>query len=59
MNPPRHPVYELVNVSGKAHEPVFTVRVSVEGIGEAVATAHNRKEAEAGAARTLIKENVQ
>lgn len=59
MNPPRHPVYELVSVSGKAHEPVFTVRVSVEGIGEAVATAHNRKEAEAGAARTLIKENVQ
>ena len=59
MCPPRHPVYELVSVAGKAHEPTFTVRVSVEGIGEAVATAHNRKESEAEAARTLLKERFQ
>ena len=59
MDPPRHPVYELVGVAGKAHEPTFTVRVSVEGVGEAVATAHNRKEAEAEAARRLLKEKTQ
>lgn len=59
MDPPRHPVYELVNVAGKAHEPIFTVRVSVEDVGEAVATAHNRKEAEAEAARRLLEEKVQ
>lgn len=56
MNPPRHPVYELLGASGRAHEPVFTVRVSVEGVGEAVASARNRKEAEAEAARILLGE---
>ena len=59
MDPPRHPVYELLSVAGKAHEPVFSVRVSVEGVGSASASAHNRKEAEAEAARRLLRENVQ
>ena len=54
MNPPRHPVYELLGVAGRAHEPVFTVKVSVDGVGEAVADAHNRREAEAEAARRLM-----
>ena len=54
MLPPRHPVYELVRASGKAHEPVFTVRASVEGLGSAVACARSRREAEAEAARELL-----
>jgi len=54
MNPPRHPHYELLQVVGKAHEPVFTVRVSVEGLGSVEASAHTRKEAEALAAAKLL-----
>lgn len=57
MDPPRHPVYELLKVTGRAHEPVFTVKVSVEGVGAATASAGNRREAEAEAARKLIGEH--
>lgn len=55
MKPPRQPEYTLLETSGKAHEPIFTVRVSVEGVGEAVAKAGVRKEAEALAAAELLK----
>ncbi len=55
MKPPRHPDYELVNVEGKAHEPVFTVRVTVDGIGSATAKAKTRREADAAAATELLK----
>lgn len=54
MNPPRRPEYELIKTSGKAHEPVFTVRVRVEGAGEAEASARTHKEAEAAAAAILL-----
>lgn len=54
MNPPRRPEYELIETSGKAHEPVFKVRVKVEGIGEAVSSARTHKEAEAAAAAILL-----
>ena len=54
MTPPRHPVYELVKTEGKAHEPVFTVRVTVEGLGFATASARSHKEAEAKAAAGLL-----
>ena len=54
MKPPAHPVYTLVKTTGKAHEPVFTVKVAVEGFGEAVAEAGNRKEAEMRAAAKLL-----
>ena len=54
MKPPQHPRYELLSVSGKAHEPVFTVRVVVDGLGEATATAGSRKEAESHAAARLL-----
>ena len=54
MKPPRHPEYELVSTAGKAHEPVFTVRVFVEGMGEATASAHSHKEAESRAAADLL-----
>lgn len=59
MDPPRHPEYALLGVAGKAHEPVFTVKVSVEGVGEAVASARSRREAEAEAARALLKEKAR
>lgn len=55
MVPPRQPMYTLVSTLGKAHEPIFTVRVSVEGMGEAEATARTRKEAEVGAALNLLQ----
>lgn len=52
--PMRRPVYTLVKTDGKAHEPLFTVRVGVEGVGEAEATARTRKAAEAEAAARLL-----
>ena len=55
MKPPRHPVYELVNTAGKAHEPVFTVRVTVDGLGSATASARTHKQAESLAAARLLR----
>ena len=54
MHPPRHPEYTLLSTSGKAHEPIFTVKVFVEGIGEATASARSHKAAEAKAAAELL-----
>jgi len=54
MKPPRHPVYELLKTEGKAHEPVFTVRVTVEGLGSATASARSHKLAESQAAAELL-----
>lgn len=54
MKPPRHPVYELVDATGRAHEPVFTVRVTVEGLGSATASAGSHKQAESRAAALLL-----
>lgn len=54
MKPPRHPVYELLNTTGAAHEPVFSVRVTVEGLGTATASARTRKQAESLAAAELL-----
>ena len=54
--PPRHPAYELVRTAGKPHDPIFTVKVSVEGVGEAVAQAHSHREAESAAAAKLLRQ---
>ncbi len=54
MTPPRHPEYRLVRTEGKAHDPLFTVEVSVDGLGTATGTARTRKEAESHAAASLI-----
>ena len=54
MKPPQHPDYALLSTKGKAHEPVFTVRVRVPGMGEATAAAHSHKEAETLAAAALL-----
>ncbi len=59
MTPPRHPVYTLLSTGGKAHEPLFTVKGSVDGIGEATATARSRKEADGAAAAKLLKSTLQ
>ena len=58
MKPPRHPVYELLETAGKAHEPVFTVRVSVDGMGAATASARTHKQAESLAAAKLLEESL-
>ena len=55
MKPQRHPRYTLVKTEGPAHEPRFTVRVSVDGVGEAEAVAHSLKEAESLAASRLLE----
>lgn len=55
MKPPRHPEYHLVNTTGKAHEPVFTVKVTVDGMGAASASASSLKEAESHAAAQLLE----
>lgn len=55
MTPPRRPEYVLVKTVGKAHSPVFTVKVVVEGCGEATAEAGTRKEAESLAAGIMLK----
>lgn len=54
MKPPRRPVYELVKAEGKSHAPLFTVRVTVEGVGEATARERTHKQAEAEAAARLL-----
>lgn len=55
MKPPRHPEYTLLSTAGKAHAPIFTVKVFVEGVGEATAEASSHKEAEAKAAASLLE----
>ncbi len=54
MTPSRHPKYELLSVTGKSHNPVFSVRVTVDGLGSAEGSAHTRKEAESHAAENLL-----
>lgn len=58
MEPQRMPEYEIVGIGGKPHEPVFTVRVRVEGVGEAVASAGSHKAAESLAAANLLEDMV-
>ena len=55
MKPVRKPVYTVVRSVGAAHAPVVTVRVGVEGLGEAEATAISKSAAEVAAAVALLK----
>lgn len=57
MTPPRQPRYELVATRGKSHEPVFTVRVSVEGLGEATGEGRTKQDAQSAAAKQLLERN--
>ncbi len=54
MTPPRQPKYELLETRGKAHEPVFRVKVSVEGLGEATGEGRSKQLAQAAAAKNLL-----
>lgn len=47
-------VYETIDASGPDHAPVFTVKVSVEDHGEAIAKGANKAEAERAAASALL-----
>ena len=50
------PLYKVLEHSGPAHTPTFTVRVSVEGLGEAVGTGTSKRQAEQMAAKQLLEE---
>lgn len=50
------PVYKVLDHSGPAHTPIFTVRVSVEGMGEAVGTGTSKRQAEQMAAKLLLEQ---
>ena len=54
-NQRRPPEYELVDRSGPDHAAKFTVRVKVHRVGEAVATAGSKQEAEKQAAREFME----
>lgn len=48
------PVYTLIDVTGPAHEPVYTVSVGVQGGYEATGQGRTKRIAEADAARQLL-----
>jgi ribonuclease-3 len=48
------PVYEVVGRTGAHHQPRFTVRVSVAGLGEATAEGTSKQDAETDAAEALL-----
>lgn len=54
MVPPRHPHYRRLAVAGTSDKPVFTVEVSVDGIGSAVAQGGSVRAAETAAAAKLL-----
>ena len=54
--PPVRPTYETLKTEGPSHAPVVTVRVTVEGLGEATATAGSKTAAEIAAAAALLQQ---
>jgi ribonuclease-3 len=50
------PVYEVIGRTGAHHQPRFTIRVSVAGLGEARAEGTSKQEAETEAAAALLKQ---
>lgn len=48
------PQYEVIAQTGPAHEPVFDVRLTVEGLAPVVASGGSKREAEKEAARALL-----
>ena len=53
-NKTAYAAYETLETSGPDHAPIFTVKASVEGHGEATAKGGNKAEAERAAARALL-----
>lgn len=54
-NKTAYAVYETLETSGPDHDPVFTVKASIEDRGEAVAQGSNKAEAERAAAMALLE----
>jgi len=52
----RPPEYELVGRAGAHHAPVFTIRVSVKGLGKASAEGSSKQDAETAAAEALLSQ---
>jgi ribonuclease-3 len=50
------PVYEVVDRSGPPHAPMFTVRVTAKGLGEADGRGTSKQEAETAAAAALLEQ---
>jgi ribonuclease-3 len=50
-----NPNYEVIRRSGAHHTPRFTVRVSIERLGEAEAEGSSKQEAETEAAKALLQ----
>ncbi|MBA3544224.1 MAG: ribonuclease III [Chthoniobacterales bacterium] len=50
------PMYEVVARSGAHHAPLFTIRVTVRGLGEASADGSSKQEAETAAAEALLEQ---
>ena len=48
------PVYEVVGRTGAHHQPRFTIRVSVPGLGDATAEGTSKQDAETDAAEALL-----
>lgn len=49
-----NPVYQVVRRTGTHHAPRFTIRVSLDGLGEAEAEGASKQEAETQAAKALL-----
>ena len=49
-----NPAYDVIRRSGAHHTPRFTVRVSIEKLGEAEAEGSSKQEAETAAAEALL-----
>ena len=54
LRPPRKPVYETLLVTGPAHAPHVSTKVSVEGLGEAEGEGGSHRAAETAAASALL-----
>lgn len=52
----RPPDYAVIDRSGPQHAPVFTVRVTIGALAEAVATGTSKQEAETAAAAALLEQ---
>jgi len=52
----RPPQYSLISRTGAHHAPLFTVKVSVNGLGEATAEGSSKQDAETAAAAELLKQ---
>lgn len=56
LRPSRKPFYEVLSMEGPSHAPVVTVRVTVDGLGAATATAGSKTAAEVAAAAALLSQ---